>query len=462
MVREMRTMCGTILTAAACLSVGAFVVLCGAGVANAALSWVDDTERESVRPVQFHKVTGGSGEIDGRVQKFYTNETGFILVNYDETKAGVLGKDYTIPDPLTFADGRKVANAADWMERRKEILGVFEREVYGRMPPSPDVMVLETVSETKTKDRFVQERRCRQWFRPDKSGPCIDWVVFVPRHAKKPCPVILHLNYAGNDAIASGRTNHYLLPLGEFAARGYAFASANYRQIASDGPGGDGEPFDGVFELWGWRDPKRTDNTGSIMAWAWGLCRGLDLAERIDEIDARRSIVVGSSRLGKAALLAAAFDERFKVCVANQTGAVGVQLMKRNYGENIATQRFMFPWWYCSGVWKWAGREKEMPFDQHWLLSCVAPRALLIEGFGSPWFDPYGEWLSVKAASPVWESLTGNGVALEDWPEPYDDVAVRPPLGYVRRTEDHGLSPYDWKWALDFADMALGRARGVK
>jgi len=380
-------------------------------------------------------------------------------VNYDESKAGVLGKDYTIPDPLVFADGRKVENAEDWAEWRREMLEIFEREVYGRMPPRPESMPFELVAEKTTEDRFAVERRYRQWFRADKAGPCIDWVVFVPRFAKKPCPVILHLNYNGNDVIASGRTKHFLLPLGEFAARGYAFMSAHYTQITADGPGRGGEPFSGVFELWGKRDPARTDSTGSIMAWAWGLCRGLDLAENVEEIDGGRGVVVGSSRLGKAALLAAAFDERFKVCVANQTGAIGTQLMKRDFGENLSTQRRMFPWWYCPGVWKWTGREREMPFDQHMLLACVAPRALLVEGFDTLWFDPRGEWLSVKAASPAWEFLSGRGVGLDDWPEPYDGCAVDPPLGYVRRTEGHGLSPYDWHWALDFADKALGCAR---
>ena len=235
--------------------------------------------------------------------------------------------------------------------------------------------------------------------------------------------------------------------------------SAHYTQITSDGPGNPGEPFDGVFELWGRRDPVRTDNTGSVMAWAWGLCRGLDLAENVVELDARRNVVVGSSRLGKTALLAAAFDERFAVCVANQTGAVGVQLMKREYGENLPSQKLLFPWWYCSGVWKWAGREREMPFDQHMLLACVAPRALLLECYHKRWFDPRGEWLSAKAASPVWEFLAGKGLGAEEWPEPYSDELVSPPFGYVRRTECHGLSPYDWRWALDFADNALKDVR---
>lgn len=422
-----------------------------------ATPWVAEEERALVMPMKVQRIE--RTPVEQNPIRFWTNETGFVEINYDESKAGVLGKDYEIPDPLVFADGRKVASAADWAERRKEILDVFEREVYGRMPPKPDAMVFELVSEKITEDRFATERRYRQWFRADKSGPCVDWIVFVPRHAKKPCPVILHLNYKGNDLIASGRTNHFVLPLGEFAARGYAFMSANYKQMSSDGPGRPGEPLDGLFALWGARDPKRTDNTGAIMAWAWGLCRGLDLAERVPEIDASRSVVVGSSRLGKAALLAAAFDERFAGCVANQTGAVGVQLMKRDFGESIAAQRLMFPWWYCQGLWKWAGREREMPFDQHMLLACVAPRALLLECYDKKWFDPQGEWLAAQAAAPVWRAL-GADVAFDGvQPEPYDAVAAVPPFGYVRRTEEHGLSPYDWKWALDFADRTFSKQK---
>ena len=101
-----------------------------------------------------------------------------------------------------------------------------------------------------------------------------------------------------------------------------------------------------------------------------------------------------------------------------------------------------------------------MPFDQHLLLSCVAPRALLLECYHKRWFDPRGEWLAAKAASPVWEFLTGRGLSLADWPAPYDDSAAIPPFGYVRRTGTHGLSPEDWRWALDFA-LYLASGRGA-
>ena len=85
---------------------------------------------------------------------------------------------------------------------------------------------------------------------------------------------------------------------------------------------------------------------------------------------------------------------------------VGVQLMKRNYGETLAGQRLALAHRYCAAVWKYMDDPRSQPFDQHLLLACAL---------------------------------------------------VRPPFGYVRRTECHGLSPYDWKWTMDFADRVFGR-----
>jgi len=422
-------------------------------VSSLAGSMASVEEQDFVRNrVEYYSVNPGTPE--GDAARFYssTSRNEYVEFNYDESKAGVLGVDYTIPDALRFADGRQVTRE-NWAERRKEILELFEREVYGRMPPAPTEMTFELVGEKLTNDRFAFERRYRQYFRADKTGPVIDWLVVVPKYAKQPCPVILHLNYHGNDKISAGSTNHYVLPIGDIVAHGFGFMSAHYTQITSDGVARGGSVFDKVHELWGKRNFEKGDNPGTLMVWAWGLCRGLDLAERIPEFDAKRNVVIGSSRLGKAALLAAAFDERFKVCVPNQTGAIGVQLMKRDYGETLAGQRLALAHWYCRNVWKWIGREREMPFDQHLLLACVAPRNLLLECYHKKWFDPKGEWLAAQAASPVWELLTGKGLGA--MPEPYSDAAANPPFGYVRRTECHGLSPYDWKWALDFAERCF-------
>ena len=187
--------------------------------------WVTDEEREFVKSrVSRIETIPGTPESDAK--RFYkVGETSeYVEFNYDESKAGVVGVDYALEDPLVFADGRRIKDASEWPSRRKEILELFEREVYGRMPPAPETVAGEMLSEKLTEDRFAVERRYRVWFREDKTGPFIDWLVHVPRYAPKPCPVILHLNYKGNDSIANeGRTNHYVLPFGKAALLAAAY-----------------------------------------------------------------------------------------------------------------------------------------------------------------------------------------------------------------------------------------------
>ncbi len=415
--------------------------------------------------------------------------------NYDEAKI----EPYTLEDPLVFMDRRKVNTPKEWEERRREILEVFAREMLGEEPPKPDVLITELHGEKESCDGYAIRRMYRMWFRADKSGPCVNWIVWIPRFAKKPVPVISFLNYRGNHELVldddipvqqgwlrnnekRGITNNKssektrgvmlnqdnasIFPLGMILARGYAVMSACYCEVSPDPTFDEEDPrfsqnpfaYTGVFELWGRRDDSRTDNTTSLGAWAWALSRGLDLAERIPEVDARMSVVTGCSRLGKAALIAAARDERFAVCVPNQTGGGGVPLAKRNYGENVSTENRMFTHWYCRAYAKYAKEPwKTLAFDQHLLVSCIAPRALLVEGFDSKWFDPEGEFLSVKAASPVWKFLGKGAMPDVKFPEDFDTSAIGTHLGYVHRSQSHGMSAYDWKWIMDFADGVFAK-----
>ena len=413
--------------------------------------------------------------------------------NYDKSKIA----PYTLEDPLTFADGRKVKSAADWCERRREILGIFAREMYGEEPPRPETLITELTDEKPAVDGMAIRRQYRMRFKEDGSGPSINWIVWIPKFVKKPVPVISFLNFNGNHELVPdedvpvqqgwmcnnanlGITNHSataatrgrlqdpngatVFPLGMILARGYAVMSACYCEVSPDPNRRESDsrfwqnPFayTGVFELWGERDQSRTDNITSLGAWAWALSRGLDLAERIPELDAKRAVVTGCSRLGKAALIAAARDERFAVCVPNQTGGGGVPLAKRDYGENVSTENRYFTHWFCRAYAKHSEAPwKTLSFDQHLLVACIAPRALLVEGFDSPWFDAEGEYLSVRAASPVWEFLGMGGMPDVPFPDDFDTSAIGRRLGYVRRSQNHGISACDWTWLLDFADRQL-------
>jgi hypothetical protein len=245
-------------------------------------------------------------------------------------------------------------------------------------------------------------------------------------------------------------------------ARGYAVMSACYCEVSPDpdwtekNPAFRQDPFayTGVFELWGKRDESRTDNPTAIGAWAWALSRGLDYAETDPLLDAKRSVVTGCSRLGKAALLAAARDERFAVCVPNQTGGGGAPLAKRDYGENTSTENVMFTHWYCKAYRKYSEKPWEtLTFDQHMLLAAVAPRALLVQGFDtSRWMHTKGEYLACRAAAPVWKFLGRGTMPDVPYPDNYCTSGIGESFGYVRRSEQHGISAHDWMWLLDFAD----------
>ncbi len=415
------------------------------------------------------------------------------VVNYDESRVG----PYSLEDPLTFVDGRKVRSAADWEARRAEILGIFAREMYGVEPPRPAVLNADLVDDRVACAGYAIRRQYDMTFTPDRSGPRIRWIVWIPRWAKRPVPVISFLNYRGNhelvtdedipvmtawsrngqhvkDHRASAATrgmcqrndSNSVFPLGMIIARGYAVMSACYCEVSPDPSWSEPDTryaqrtfsYTGVFELWGPRDESRSDNTTALGAWAWALSRGLDLAGRIPEIDAAKSVVTGCSRLGKSALLAAARDARFAVCVPNQCGGGGVCLAKRDFGENVGTEVNAFTHWYCRAYDKYAADPaKLLTFDQHLLVASVAPRALLVEGFdSSPWMDVKGEYLACAAAAPVWRFLGRGTMPDVPYPDNYDTSAIGRHFGFVRRSEQHGIAAHDWKWLLDFVDGALG------
>ena len=420
---------------------------------------------------------------------------GPVYVNYDNAAVA----PYTLENPLAFGDGSVVTSAADWQARRREILAILEREMYGRRPPPPETVVADIIDEKLIENGMVIRRQYEMRFKADRSGPVVRWIVFLPSKTVGRVPVILMLNYHGNQSLVAdpdipmmtayrrngkwGRDHRAVpetrgllqrpedsattFPLAKFMSRGYAVMSACYCEVSPDpNREGDEDPrikqdelaYTRVFDLWPKRDPAGKSEYTSLGAWSWALSRGLDLAERIPEIDARKSVVTGCSRLGKSALIAAAYDESFAVCAPVQTGKGGVPLTKRNFGENPATETRSFTHWYCRAYDKYRVEPwKTLPFDQHLLLAAVAPRSLLVLGFNNRWFDTRGEFLSCRAASCAWEMLGRGGLPPGEQPATGDTSCIGDSLGYARRDGEHAISDWDWNLILDFSDVAFGR-----
>ncbi len=402
--------------------------------------------------------------------------------NYDEAKVA----PYTVPDPLTFANGQKITSRNQWPQRRKEILAIFEDQMYGIIPPRPEIMRTELLESGETLGGTVIRKQVRMWFNKENKGPRIDWIFFLPKKASGPVPAYIGLNFYGNQEILPDpkilvtdgwlRNNkkHFIAdhhaseksrglssdpeasqywPVKTLTARGYALVTACYGEIDPDY--NDGYT-NGVHVLFPPKSrPIPGNYTTSLASWAWGLIRGMDMIEKENAIDPKRVVVIGCSRLAKAALLAGAKDERFAVVIPNQTGGGGTPPAKRDYGENVSTENKMFPHWFCGNYRKYSDNEEALTFDQHMLLTACAPRRLYVSSFPGKWFDPYGEFLSMKAAEPVWQFLGLPGLPTEKWPDENSPVSSSH-LGYHRRPGEHGTSPFDWKCYLNFTDRAFG------
>lgn len=174
--------------------------------------------------------------------------------------------------------------------------------------------------------------------------------------------------------------------------------------------------------------------TRAISLWAWAIERLVDIAV---ELGHSRIAAAGHSRLGKAALWAAANDTRIAAVLSNDSGCAGASLSAHAAGETLADLRARFPHWVLP--------ERALSVDQHQLLAAIAPRALYVASAANDdWADPVGEYLALQSAAAAW------GLVL-----PQPDLQPRNgfthgALGWHLRPGGHELLPYDWRRFLCF------------
>lgn len=192
-------------------------------------------------------------------------------------------------------------------------------------------------------------------------------------------------------------------PVGRYFDEGFAYASFHVGDFIPDS---SQKAPEAMVRLGGEVNP-----TSTLMAWAFAFSAALDVLEADARIDTRHTSIMGHSRHGKAALLAAIWDPRIEAVIAHQTGFGGASLSRSTTGETLARMQRTYPHWLAPEAAKYAARPELLPYDQHLMLALIAPRRLFLgNARRDVWSDPNSSFRAAAAASAAWEALGATGL----------------------------------------------------
>ena len=370
-------------------------------------------------------------------------------INYYEEKV----PDYVLPDPLIMLNGQKVGNKKQWYaERRPELLELFRKNVYGRVPSTPYNISFSVInSDRNAMGGAATLKQIDIDITSEERSLVIHLTLFTPNMTVKKVPVFLLIDNRGpSNTDPFRKVISEFWPAEDVIARGYGIAVFYNADVDPDSHDGFQNGIHGVL------DRERDDDSwGTIAAWAWGASRCMDYFETDSDVDPGKVAVVGHSRGGKTALWAGAEDERFAMVVSNESGCGGAALARRKYGETVAVINRAFPHWFCSNYKKWADNEDAMPVDMHMLIALIAPRAVYVTSADEDlWADPKGSYLSLYHAAPVYR-LLGTKSRLPELMPPLDTPVISGKMAYHVRKGAHNMLLKDWNWFMDFGDRIL-------
>jgi hypothetical protein len=374
-------------------------------------------------------------------------------------------RDYsTLPDPLIMEDGTAVQTQEQFEQRRSEILSLFSHYVYGMLPKAGFTTSFEVVEQGDALEGNAVRKQVKITTSTSKGASDALMLLYLPKQAKK-CPVIVGLNFRGNHTVlddpaiipsytidtsdekweekrgsAAARWN-----IVESISRGYAVACIHSADLAPDKKDQYNSRVVALFD---------DAEFKAVGAWAFGILRGVDYLLQEDAISHDHIAVVGHSRLGKAALWAAANDTRIGMVLSNDAGNTGSSLSRGNHGETVCTINMGMPHWFCSNYYAFGKNENALPVDQNLLLAAIAPRKLYIGNAEDDlWADPQGSFNALQSAKKAFALYYDE--VLPDELQTYPEVNTAffcQSMGIHLRSGWHDIQAADWKFYLDYMD----------
>ena len=399
----------------------------------------------------------------------YPHASFLVLLDINQQESQV--PSYVLPPILRSVAGAPIASATDWQNNREDLLQEFSRFIYGQ---TPEEVISVKTRVVESSASALRGKATRQQVTLSFQGHEVTLLIYRPNNILKPVPAFLGLNFRGNhtvsadpsiyltaswvpideengvfthqatDANRGQRASRY--PIESIIDSGYAFVTAYYGDFYPDHIDGKAASIQTLFA-----PSEGTSEWGAVGAWSWGMSRMLDyLAEDIN-IDATKVIAIGHSRLGKAALWAAAQDARFAAAISNNSGAVGAALSRRQFGETVKIITALFPHWFTPKLNDYRDQVDRLPVDQHQLVALLAPRPVYVASASEDlWADPKGEFLSASQAEAAYRLFDKDANNLLTMPAAGEGIAG--PISYHLRPGKHDLLEFDWQRYLAFAD----------
>jgi hypothetical protein len=418
------------------------------------------------------------------------------FANYDERKAKAASP---VPPLLAMSDGRPITTPAMWDARRTELLEIFDRDIYGRVPEAArSIAVTWDVTSTTAAMSGTIPTITRTLVGHVDPGydPAITVniaaSVTTPTGAAGKVPVII---VWGTGAAGRGRGpapaagNTLAFPNGATTWReaaislGWGYGHLDPSSIQAD-RGGESLR-DGIIGLINKGERRTPDQWGALRAWAWGASRLMDFFETDARVDARQVAFQGHSRYGKATMVTMVYEPRILTGFVSSSGEGGAKLWRHLVGQQVESLANAGEYYWMAGNFiRYGGplTVDDLPIDQHQFIALVAPRPIFIsggeyiEGNGVPgtnsryslenWQDTPGTFMATAGASPAWTLLgakplsnTALGLRFDDVPDPMAVRTRMPPpltplvdgdLAFRQHDQGHTDAP-NWPTFIAFA-----------
>jgi hypothetical protein len=285
-----------------------------------------------------------------------------------------------LPDPFTFASGKKVSTMDDWTCRVQEISKIMQQYELGTYPPAPD-SVKGTLSGTGISVAVTVGGKSVTFTasikKPSGNGPFP--AIITIGGSSLPIPSTVATINFGNDAFAAQTSG------------------------SSRGQGS-------FYTLFG-----ASHSAGALTAWAWGVDRLIDALEQVKDtsgIDTTRLGVTGCSRNGKGAFIVGALVNRIALTLPQESGSGGAACWRisdsqHSSGANIQTAGEIVGEnvWFSKNFDQYSKATSTIPEDHHMLAALIAPRGLFVIENDIDWLGPVSTTGCMKAARLIYKAV---------------------------------------------------------